>query len=86
MSAAPATGTLPVVAPAVVAPVATPAPQVPLLAMRGSADAAACEGDACLVPGMVADPAAAGSGAAADADPAADLARVRDAIDSGRAI
>jgi len=81
MSAAPATGTLPVVAPA-----ATPAPQVPLLAMRGSADAAACEGDACLVPGMGADPAAAASGAAADADPAADLARVRDAIDSGRAI
>lgn len=72
---APVTGVLPVV--------------VPLLAMRGSADAAACEGDACLVPG------AGGSASpAADADadaptlgsPATDLARVRDAIDAGHAI
>ncbi|WP_435078753.1 hypothetical protein [Clavibacter michiganensis] len=61
MSAAPATGAMPVA--------------TPLLAMLGSADAAACEGDACLVPG-----------ATADASPAADLARVRDAIDAGRAI
>ncbi|OUE26878.1 hypothetical protein BFL36_03120 [Clavibacter michiganensis] len=82
MSAAPATGTL-----SVVAPVATPVPpQVPLLAMRGSADAAACEGDACLVPGALATAPGAGSADPEDADPAADLARVRDAIDSGRAI
>jgi len=84
MSVAPATGTPPVVAPA-----STPVPApVPLLAMRGSADAAACEGDACLVPGAaaVAAPDATRSAAPTDADPAADLARVRDAIDSGRAI
>jgi hypothetical protein len=74
MSASPATGTLPVVA--------ATAPAAPLLAMRGSADAAAWVGDACLVPGAVAaaDPVDDG------ASPAADLARVRDAIDSGRAI
>jgi hypothetical protein len=71
MSAAPATGALPVVA--------------PLLAMRGSADAAACEGDACLVPGAAAAPAASSS-ADAEGSAAEDLARVRDAIDSGRAI
>jgi len=87
MSVAPATGTLPVVA-----PTAPAGPQAPLLAMRGSADAAACEGDACLVPGAVGvgEAAAAPDGtrpaAPADADPAADLAQVRDAIDSGRAI
>ncbi|MFT2748358.1 hypothetical protein ACMT9U_02125 [Clavibacter sp. Sh2036] len=81
MSVPPATGTLPVVAPA-----APETPRLPLLAMRGSADAAACEGDACLVPGAVAAPANAGSAAPTDADPAADLARVRDAIDSGRAV
>ncbi|WP_316292225.1 hypothetical protein [Clavibacter michiganensis] len=40
MSAAPATGAVPVT--------------TPLLAMLGSADAAACEGDACLVPGATA--------------------------------
>ncbi|PPF57389.1 hypothetical protein C5B94_01650 [Clavibacter michiganensis] len=68
MSAAPATGTLPVVA--------SP------FTMLGASDAAACEGDACLVPGAAtADPAA-----AEDASPAADLARVREAIDAGRAI
>lgn len=69
MSAAPATGTLPVV--------------TPRLAMLGSADAAACEGDACLVPGASAPSV---DGAAPDASAAADLARVRDAIDAGRAI
>ncbi|MWJ86455.1 hypothetical protein DOU11_12560 [Clavibacter michiganensis subsp. michiganensis] len=68
MSAAPATGAVPVT--------------TPLLAMLGSADAAACEGDACLVPGA----AATASDATADASAAADLARVRDAIDAGRAI
>ena len=77
MSVAPATGTLPVVA-----PTAPAEPQAPLLAMRGSADAAACEGDACLVPGATAS----APDASADASPAADLARVRDAIDAGRAI
>jgi len=83
MSVAPATGTLPVVA-----PTAPAGPQAPLLAMRGSADAAACEGDACLVPGAVGVAAPDGTrhAAPADADPAADLAQVRDAIDSGRAI
>jgi hypothetical protein len=70
MSAAPATGALPVVA--------------PLLAMRGSADAAACEGDACLVPGSASD--APASSADAEGSAARDLARLRDAIDSGRAI
>ncbi|MFT2706277.1 hypothetical protein [Clavibacter zhangzhiyongii] len=69
MSAVPVTDALPVVA--------SP------FAMRGSADAAACEGDACLVPGALD---AAASLAASDASAAADLARVRDAIDSGRAI
>ena len=50
--------------------------------MLGDPDAVACEGDACLVPGAAtADPAA-----AEDASPAADLARVREAIDAGRAI
>ncbi|UKF79196.1 hypothetical protein [Clavibacter californiensis] len=68
MSAAPATGAVPVAA--------------PLLAMLGSADAAVCEGDACLVPGAT----AVASDATADASAAADLARVRDAIDAGRAI
>ncbi|WP_440694111.1 hypothetical protein [Clavibacter nebraskensis] len=66
MSAVPAPGALPVVA--------------PLLAMRGSADAAACEGDACLVPGSAS---AVGD---AEGSASADLARLRDAIDSGRAI
>ncbi|MDQ0743164.1 hypothetical protein QFZ62_000472 [Clavibacter sp. B3I6] len=70
---APVTGTLPLVA--------------PLLAMRGSADAAACEGDACLVPGAGGSASPAAPADASDAgSPAADLARVRDAIDSGRAI
>ena len=68
MSAAPVTGAVHVA--------------TPMLAMLGSADAAACEGDACLVPGAT----AAASDATADASPAADLARVRDAIDAGRAI
>lgn len=68
MNAAPATGALPVAA--------NP------FTMLGASDAAACEGDACLVPG-----ASAGDTAAADdASAAADLARVRDAIDAGRAI
>jgi hypothetical protein len=71
MSAVPVTDALPVVA--------SP------FAMRGSADAAACEGDACLVPGAL-DAAASAADAASDASAAADLARVRDAIDSGRAI
>ncbi|WP_043669094.1 hypothetical protein [Clavibacter michiganensis] len=71
MSAAPATGALPV---------------APLLAMRGSADAAACEGDACLVPGPTADAAGASSAVDAAGSAAEDLARLRDAIDSGRAI
>ncbi|OUE27564.1 hypothetical protein [Clavibacter michiganensis] len=72
MSAAPATGALPVAV-------------VPF-AMRGSADAAACEGDACLVPGAsVADDHAAHD-VGTEASAAADLARVRDAIDAGRAI
>ncbi|MFT2751480.1 hypothetical protein [Clavibacter sp. Sh2088] len=71
MSAAPATGALPVVA--------------PLLAMRGSADAAACEGDACLVPGS-ASGAPASTVGDAEGSAAQDLARLRDAIDSGRAI
>jgi hypothetical protein len=69
---APVTGTLPVVA--------------PLLAMRGSADAAACEGDACLVPGAGGSASTAAAAASVAGSPAADLARVRDAIDSGRAI
>lgn len=67
MSAAPATGALPVAA--------SP------FTMLGASDAAACEGDACLVPGAVA-----GTSAADDGSAAADLARVRDAIDAGRAI
>jgi hypothetical protein len=70
MSAAPATGTLAVVA--------SPSP----FTMLGASDAAACEGDACLVPGA----ATADAETADDASPAADLARVRDAIDAGRAI
>ncbi|MFT2692896.1 hypothetical protein [Clavibacter zhangzhiyongii] len=75
MSAVPVTDALPVVA--------SP------FAMRGSADAAACEGDACLVPGALdaaGSSAADAADAASDASAAADLARVRDAIDSGRAI
>jgi hypothetical protein len=68
MSAAPATGALPVAA--------SP------FTMLGASDAAACEGDACLVPGAP----TADTAAADDASPAADLARVRDAIDAGRAI
>ncbi|MBF4624196.1 hypothetical protein [Clavibacter sp. VKM Ac-2872] len=68
MSAAPATGALPVAA--------SP------FTMLGAADAAACQGDACLVPGAP----SAEEGVAADASRAADLARVRDAIDAGRAI
>jgi hypothetical protein len=73
MSAVPAAGARPVVAHG--------------LAMLGSADAAACEGDACLVPGVAAAlPADAAAGSPAVGSPAADLARVRDAIDSGRAI
>jgi hypothetical protein len=71
MSAAPATGALPVAA--------SP------FTMLGASDAAACEGDACLVPGAsMAD--TADTAAADDASAAADLARVRDAIDAGRAI
>jgi hypothetical protein len=76
MSGAPATDALPVV----------PSP----FAMRGSADAAACEGDACLVPGARTTAGSPAGSPAADPAPeasaAADLARVRDAIDSGRAI
>ena len=68
MSAAPATGAMPVAA-------------IPFT-MLGASDAAACEGDACLVPGAT----AIASDTTADASPAADLARVRDAIDAGRAI
>ncbi|AJW78917.1 hypothetical protein [Clavibacter michiganensis] len=68
MSAAPATGALPVAA--------SP------FTMLGASDAAACEGDACLVPGA----STADTAAADDASAAADLARVRDAIDAGRAI
>ncbi|MBF4616733.1 hypothetical protein ITJ44_01395 [Clavibacter sp. VKM Ac-2873] len=68
MSAVPATGALPVAA--------SP------FTMLGAADAAACEGDACLVPGA----APADTATADDASPAADLARVRDAIDAGQAI
>lgn len=71
MSAAPATGALPV---------------TPLLAMRGSADAAACEGDACLVPGPTADAAGALPAVDPEGSAAEDLALLRDAIDSGRAI
>jgi hypothetical protein len=67
MSAGPATGAQPVVAHG--------------LAMLGSADAAACEGDACAVPS-----AAAATAPTASGSPAADLARVRDAIDAGLAI
>jgi hypothetical protein len=67
MSAAPATGALPVA--------------VSPFTMLGASDAAACEGDACLVPG-----APTADTAADDASAAADLARVRDAIDAGRAI
>jgi hypothetical protein len=72
MSGAPATDALPVV----------PSP----FAMRGSADAAACEGDACLVPGARTTAGSAAADPAPEASAAADLARVRDAIDSGRAI
>ncbi|WP_317229453.1 hypothetical protein [Clavibacter sp. MX14-G9D] len=84
MSAVPATGTSPTA--------------VSGLAMLGSADAAACEGDACLVPTAppsasgtasavaASDAVAPGTAAPDDGSPAADLARVRDAIDAGRAI
>jgi hypothetical protein len=72
MSAAPGTGALPVVA--------------PLLAMRGSVDAAACEGDACLGPGSASAAGAGDGDVDVEGSASADLARLRDAIDSGRAI
>ncbi|CAQ01665.1 hypothetical protein ACR8AL_12630 [Clavibacter sepedonicus] len=72
MSPSPATGALPVAA--------SP------FTMRGSVDAAVCEGDSCLVPGASAVDAPAADDSSADASAAADLARVRDAIDAGLAI